>query len=182
MNGYTSSSTYATATYQPWILGNTMNPRLGFAMAYSTKGRWATGSPIIGCANDMQLPQAVNIATQADSYPILIGAQNLNIYCNILGASGQSSSGRKNLLACIPLEFNSLNVCSYTLTSVEGHALSVANELYELSFEFTDDAGNPFYFNPNMNTQLEMNVFYYKPTVSENGHYYPATKSVFPPK
>jgi len=177
-----TAASYAAATYQPWIKGNTMNPRLGFAMAYSTRGRWAGASPILGCASASQIPQANGTATEGDSWPILIGAQNLNIYCSVLGAGGQSSAGRKNLLACIPLDTASLNVSSYTLTSVEGHVLSVANEMYELSFDFTDDAGNPFFFVPNYNVQLEMNIFYTKPLAQDNGNtYYPNTRSFVAP-
>lgn len=182
MNGFNSSSSYATATTQPWINGITMNPRLGFAMAYSTRGRWSNGSPILGCASASQIPQANAVATESDSFPILIGAQNLNVYCSVLGSGGQSSAGRKNLLACIPLETAALNVASYTLSSVEGHVLSVANEMYELSFDFTDDAGNPFFFVPNYNVQLEMNVFYTKPLAQDNGNtYYPNSRSFVTP-
>jgi hypothetical protein len=183
MNGFNSSSTYATATVQPWVLGNTMNPRLGFAIANNTTGRWAGSGSIAGCASATEVPIVNGTSTEADSFPILIGAQNLNIYCSILGAGGQSSAGRKNLLACIPLETAALNVSSYTLSSVEGHVLSVASEIYELTFEFTDDFGNAFYFQPNYNTQIEMNVYYTKPAVKDNGStYYLATKSFAAPK
>jgi hypothetical protein len=183
MNGFTNSAgDYAGATTQPWILGNTMNPRLGFAMAYNTRGRWAGGSAVVGCATSTQVPSGETVVVESDSYPILIGAQNLNVFCSILGASGQSSNGRKNLLACIPLETAALNVNSYTLTSVEGRELSVANEIYELTFDMTDDFGNPFYFNPNYNTQYEMNVYYAKQPTKDNGTYYLATKSFNAPK
>lgn len=182
MNGFNSAASYATATTQPWILGNTMNPRLGFAMSYNTRGRWAGSGAILGCANSTQTFLAATATLESDAYPILIGAQNLNVYCSILGSSGQSSSGRKNLLACIPLENAALNVNSYTLTSVEGRELSVANEIYELTFEMTDDFGNPFYFNPNYNTQYEMNVYYTKQATKDNGTYYLATKSFNAPK
>lgn len=181
MNGFNSAGTYATATVQPWLAGNLMNPRLGFAMAFTTTGRWVGTGSIVGCASATEVPQANGVATEADSFPILIGAQNLNIFCSILGASGQSSTGRKNLLACIPLEHAALNVSSYTLSSVEGHELNVANEIYELTFEMTDDYGNPFFFQPNYNTQFEMNVYYTKPATQTNGTYYLATKSFNPP-
>ena len=176
MNTFNSSNNYATATTQPWLNGNLMNPRLGFAMAYNNRGLWFGANSVVGCASATQVPQVNGNGTESDSYPILIGAQNLNVYCSILGSSGQSSAGRKNLLACIPLEYEPLNVCSYTLTSVEGRELSVAGEIYELSFDFTDDFGNPFYFYPNMNTQLEMNIFYEPPCDGDHKEYYPSKK------
>lgn len=180
MNAFNSANSYASATYQAWINGDTMNPRLGFGLAYNNRGLWFGSASVVGCASSTQVPQANGTGIEADSYPILIGAQNLNIYCSILGSSGQSSSGRKNLLACIPLEYEPLNVCSYTLTSVEGRELSVAGEIYELSFDFTDDFGNPFYFYPNMNTQLEMNIFYDKPSVGDYKEYFPEKKMFLP--
>jgi hypothetical protein len=182
MNAFNSSNNYATATTQPWINGDLMNPRLGFGMAYNNRGFWFGANSIVGCASSTQVPQVNGTGIEADSYPILIGAQNLNVYCSIVGAGGQSSSGRKNLLACIPLEYEPLNVSSYTLTSVEGHVLKVAGEVYELSFDFTDDFGNPFYFYPNMNMQLEMNIFYDLPAKTDNGTYYPSTGSHNPPR
>jgi hypothetical protein len=66
----------------------------------------------------------------------------------------------KNLLATIPLEVPPLNVNSYTMSSVEKPALSVSNEIYELTFEFRDDNGIPVYFPPNYNTELQISVFY----------------------
>jgi len=176
MNAFNSSSSYATATYQPWISGNTMNPRLGFAMSINTRGVWAGSGSIRGCATSTQVPSANGTTVEADSWPILIGAQNLNVFCSILGAGGQSSGGRKNLLACIPLETAGLNVASYTLSSVEGHVLSVAFEIYEITLDFTDDFGNPFFFPPNYNVQVEMNLYYKSPIAGENGKtYYPAS-------
>jgi hypothetical protein len=54
--------------------------------------------------------------------------------------------------------------------------------MYELSFDFTDDAGNPFFFVPNYNVQLEMNVFYTKPLAQDNGNtYYPNSRSFVAP-
>jgi len=168
------AATWVAATNQPYVAGNLMNPRLGFAMAYSTRGLWAGSGSVLGCATSTQVPSANGTTVEGDSWPILIGAQNLNVYCSILGAGGQSSSGRKNLLACIPLETAGLNVASYTLSSVEGHVLSVAFEIYEITLDFTDDFGNPFYFPPNYNVQVEMNLYYKSPIAGENGKtYYP---------
>jgi hypothetical protein len=145
-------------------------------MAINTRGVWAGSGSIRGCATSTQVPSANTVVVEADSFPILIGAQNLNVFCSILGPGGQSSGGRKNLLACIPLETAALNVASYTLSSVEGHVLSVAFEIYEITLNFTDDFGNPFFFPPNYNVQVEMNVYYKSPIAGENGQtYYPAS-------
>jgi hypothetical protein len=162
MNALGYSGSYAAALIQPINAGVSMNSRLGFAMAYRNRGLQWTGSSILGCATTTGIPQANGIAntTEADSWPILLGSQNLNIYCNAVAGSGQDSRSLRTLLATIPFENASLGVCSYTLTSVDGPALSVGNEIYNLQFTFLDDYGNPYYFTPNYNINLELNVFY----------------------
>lgn len=163
MIGFNSAaSSYAAGTYQPWRLGNTMNFRLGFAMAYSTRGRWVGSAPVLGCASATQVPQANTVATEADALPILISAQSINVYMNIAPNSGYDSKARKNLVASIPVESASQYVGSYTLTSVEQPLSSVQNEVYTITFNFTDEYGNEYFFNANNNVSLEFNCFYDK--------------------
>ena len=97
---------------------------------------------------------------EADANPILIGAQNVNVYCSVVTGSGLDSLNGKNLLATVPLEVPALNVNSYTTSSVEKPALSVPNEIYELTFEFRDDYGTPVPFPPNYSTSLVISVYY----------------------
>lgn len=160
MNAFNSSNTYATATVQPYTTSITMNERLGFGLSYFNRGFFWSGSSILGCATTTGVPQANTVAVEADSFPILLGSQNLNIYCNAVSGSGQDSRLRRQLLATIPIENAPLGVCSYTLTSVEGHLLSVLEEIYSLQFTFLDDWGNPFFFSPNFNVNVELSVWY----------------------
>ena len=160
MNVITSTNTYATALAQSYNAGVTMNQRLGFGMDYNNRGILWGANSIQGCATTSGVPQLQAVAVEADSYPILLGSQNLNIYCNALGGSGQDSRSRRFLLATVPIENVPMGVCSYTLTSVDGPALSVMEEIYNLQFTFLDDLGNPFFFLPNFNTNIELNVFY----------------------
>lgn len=160
MNALGFSGSYVAALKQPYVAGVTMNERLGWAMSYNNNGFQWTSSSVRGCATTTGVPQANAVATLADSFPIFLGSQNINIYCNAVAGSGQDSRTLRTLLATIPIENAPLGVCSYTLTSVDGPALSVGNEIYNLQFTFLDDNGNPFYFLPNYNTNLEMNIFY----------------------
>jgi len=164
MNAINSANTYGTATVQSYGaqlgINITMNSRLGFALDYGNRGILWGATSVLGCATTSGVPQANAVAVEADSWPILLGSQNLNIYCNVTANGGQDSRSRKNLLATIPIENSPLGVCSYTLTSVEGHCLSVPGEIYNLQFTFLDDNGFPFFFLPNYNINLEMNVFY----------------------
>lgn len=154
-----NSSAYSSATVQPYVAGLSMNARLGFAMSYYSRGLWWDVNAQVGCANSVGQPLLYQ-AIAADANPILIGSQNINVYCDAVVGSGIDSLRGKNLLATIPLESPALNVNSYTLSSVEKPALSVSNEIYELTFDFRDDNGVPVYFPPNYNTELQISVFY----------------------
>jgi hypothetical protein len=145
---------------QPFNKGVTMNSRLGYSMSFYNTGILWSGSSIQGCASTSGIPQANTIATEADSWPILLGTQNINVYCSVITGSGNDSRFAKNLLATLPVENAPLGVNSYTLTSVEKPAKSVASEVYLLQINFTDDNGNPFYFYNNMNVNLELNIYY----------------------
>jgi len=160
MNALGFSGSYAAALIQPFNKGVTMNSRLGFSMSYFNTGIQWSGSSIQGCATTSGIPQADDIATEADSFPIMLGTQNINVYCSVISGSGNDSRIAKNLLATLPVENAPLGVNSYTLSSVEKPAKSVANEVYTLQINFTDDNGNPFYFYNNMNVNLELNIYY----------------------
>lgn len=160
MNTYNNVGGYATAPLQPYAEGYSMNARLGFAMGYNTRGLWWNGTSQIGCATSTGVPQNT-LAIEADANPILIGSQNVNVYLSIATGSGMDSwSGRKNLIATIPLEVAPLNINSYTTNSTEKPALSIPNEVYEIGVELYDDSGVPFYQPPNYNTELTFSVYY----------------------
>jgi hypothetical protein len=160
MNTINSGNSYATAIVQPYSGSITMNERLGFALSYFNRGVFWSASSILGCATSSGIPQLQDVSVEADSWPILLGSQNINVYCNAVAGSGQDSRLRRQLLATIPIENVPLGVCSYTLTSVEGHLLSVLGEVYALQFSFLDDFGQPFIFNPNFNCNMEMSIWY----------------------
>jgi hypothetical protein len=145
---------------QPYSFNVSMNSRLGYGLDYNNRGRfWGTNSRI-GCASTSGIPQVNGTTTEADSFPILIGSQNVNIYCSAVVGSGNDSKKGKNLICTMPLENVSQGVNSYTLTSVEQPFMTVANEIYNMEISFTDDFGDEFIFNNNTNVNLEFNVFY----------------------
>ena len=145
---------------QPYVSGASMNARLGFAMSYLTRGRFANALSYVGIATPNQYPSNTGTAIEADAYPCLIGSQNINVYCAQVVTSGNDSQKRRNLLATIPLEQPCLAVNSYTLSATVHPALTCISELYQLDFEFRDDYGNLFPFFPNTNVNLELNVWY----------------------
>ena len=153
-----SAATYAAATLQPFVVGQSMNARLGFAMSYFNRGLWWGATSQQGCATATGVPAAVLI--EADANPILLGVQNVNIYADIVNGSGQDSLNRKNLAGSIPIENAPLNINSYTLSSVERPLISVPSEIYEITIELRDDFGQPFIQPPNYNTQISFSVYY----------------------
>lgn len=140
---------------QPRVAGVSMNARLGFAMAYNTRPLNAPFT--LGAANSTGAFQTTPI--QADAPPILLGTQNVRVYLNVVGGSGMDSTGRKNLLQTIPISVAPLNIQSYSVP-LEKPALSVPNEIYEMSLEFLDDYGQPFLMPPNYNTSVALAVYY----------------------
>lgn len=160
MNGFGSSNTYATATLQPFVLGVSMNARLGFAMSFNARGLWWNGTSQQGVATSTGVPFATGTLIEADSPPILLGSQNCSIYLSIVTGSGMDSTGRKNLIATIPIEVAPLNINSYTLSSVEKPAISIPTEIYEITAELLDDNGQPFLQPGNYNTNLSFSVYY----------------------
>lgn len=153
------TNNYAGAMIQPRISGITMNQRIGFSLKYNNRPIFSTTETIKGCATSSGIPQITGSSTEADSWPILLGAQNINIYCDII-CNGQDSRRRRHLLATIPIENDALGVCSYTASALDDYITQTSSEINALRFTFLDDNGNPFYFMANFNTNLELAVYY----------------------
>ena len=158
---YMPTAASGTTIAQPYVAGISMNARIGFAMGYRSRGAWWSATSQVGCASQLGLPTFSGTPIEADANPILIGSQNVNVYLSVITGSGMDSwSGRKNLLATIPLEVAPLNINSYTTNSAEVPAISLPNEVYEISVELYDDSGVPFIQPPNYNTELVLSVYY----------------------
>jgi hypothetical protein len=153
------SALYSAATLQPYVEGVSMNARLGYAMAYASRGLWWSSASQVGVATSTGFP-LTNTPIEADSSPILLGSQNCSIYLSIVTGSGMDSTGRKNLIQTIPIEVAPLNINSYTASSVEKPAISIPTEIYEITAELLDDYGQPFVQPGNYNTNIAFSVYY----------------------
>ena len=161
MNGANSSNTYATATFQPYVEGITMNARLGFTLSYNARGAWWGSTAQVGCATSTGVPSnSSSVAVVGDTPPILLGVQNVGVYLSISTGGGVDSFGKKNLIASIPIENAPYAINSYTTNSVEIPSLSTPNEIYEVTVELIDDNGQPFYQWWNANVQIGLALFY----------------------
>ena len=160
MNGHNSSNTYATATFQPYREGMTMNSRLGFTLSYFTRGIWYGANSQIGVATSTGEPHNVT-GIPADCPPILLGVQNVGVYLSVaVGGGMDTSNTRKSLIASIPIENAPFCVNSYTTNSVEIPSLSTPNEIYEVTVELIDDTGAPFLMPWSNNTQIGLALYY----------------------
>jgi hypothetical protein len=161
MNAINSSNTYATAALQPYVEGVSMNARLGYTLAFNARGLWWGSSSQQGCATASGVPSnSSSVAVTADTFPILLGVQNVGVYLSVSTGGGVDSYGRKNLIASIPIEVAPLCINSYTTNSVEVPSLSTPNEIYEVTVELIDDSGNPFSQGWNYNTQIALVLYY----------------------
>ena len=160
MNGFNSASNYATATLQPFVLGQSMNARLGFAMSFNSQGLWWGASSQVGCATSTGVPQIFDIPIEADATPILLGAQSVGIYLDTVMGGGYDSATSKNLLSPVFIDVPPLNVVSYVPASVNQPLLSVAQEIYQITVRLVDDAGVPFVQTPNFNVRIEISIGY----------------------
>jgi hypothetical protein len=158
IGGAPPTPTAAFARIQPYVLGYSMNARLGFAMSYYATGLYWGSSSARGnaCATGQQSTGLI----EADANPILLGCQNVNVYLSIATGSGYDSKNRKNLAANIPIEVGPLNVNAYTLSSVQAPLLSTPNEIYEISVSLRDENGVEYFTPPNYNVQLAVAVVY----------------------
>jgi len=138
----------------------TMNARLGFAMSYRNRGVFWGANSVFGCATSTGVPQANTVGTEGDSWHILLGVQNVQVYLNAANGSGIDAQNGKALLASIPMEAPPLGVNSYTTTSLQYPALSVANEIYSLELTLLDEEGNPYLMPQNYNAYFELSVLY----------------------
>lgn len=159
MNGLNFSGSYAAAQVQPFMVGQSMNARLGFAMGYLNVGIWAgSASQYPGCATSTGVPLAS--AIEADTNPILMGAQNVGVYIQETGGSGYDSLRNRNLALNVPISVPPLNVISYNATGVENNLMYVPENFYQFSVELRDELGLPFYQPPSWNTQVVLGVRY----------------------
>lgn len=149
---------YSQATLQPYVEGVSMNARIGFAMGFNARGLWWSSASQQGVATNTGFP-ITTTPIEADASPILIGSQNLRVYLTIAGGSGIDSSGKKNLIATIPLDVAPLNIQTYS-TPLEKPALSIPTEIYDMGIELTDDYGQPFLQPPSYNMNLSFSIYY----------------------
>jgi len=161
MAAYNSSAaTFAAGIPQPYVPGITMNPRVGFAMSIASMPRWKGSSTEYGVATSTGVSQITGTLIEADSSPILLGAQSVGIYLDTVMGGGYDSVNSKNLLSPVFIQVAPLSVVTYVPASVNQPLFSVPQEIYQISVRLVDDSGVPFVQFPNFNVRIEISIGY----------------------
>lgn len=160
----TAITTYnfdTTTSKQPYVLGYTLNLRVGFAMDGVNKPR-GSGSNLLSnkCANLTGVSEADASPIYADTYPNLNYTGTIYLYANIVGNSGYSSVNKKNLLAVVPVDTPQGGVIQYIGHSAPAYSLKVSSEIYEIQIELRDEANQPFYSPDSSNINIELSILY----------------------
>lgn len=150
-----------TTTQQPYVLGYTLNLRVGFAMDGVNRPR-GSGTNFLSnqCANLYGISYAANDYFYADAYPNLNYTGNIYLYSNIVAGSGISSVNKKNLLCVVPVDTSLGGIINYEGHSSPSYAMKVASEIYNIDIEMRDDANQPFYLPDSANVNVELNILY----------------------
>ena len=115
------------------------------------------------CANLGGISLVKTASVPVDSFPNLVATQCLYIYSTVFGASGNTSSGQKNLLAVIPVNATNLQVINYIPQTPFFTSTKLSQQVYSFDVEIRDDNNQLFYLPDSANVNLEIGIKYDKP-------------------
>jgi len=151
-------------TRQPLVANQTLNSVLG----YSYSGQFlppqsfnASANQL--CANIGGISLVKTASVPVDSFPNLVATQCLYIYSTVFGASGNTSTGQKNLLAVIPVNATNLQVINYIPQTPFFTSTKLSQQVYSFDVEIRDDNNQLFYLPDSANVNLEIGIKYDKP-------------------
>jgi hypothetical protein len=160
---YMTTKTNAQYVLQPYVLGYTLNLRVGFAMSgrcFAPLSYPQQANSNILYANATNLPTAQGTAIVADSYPNLVYTGSINLFANIIAGSSLGSGGQHNLLAVVPVSGAQLSVTNYVAATLTW-LCKTPDTLYSLIIDMRDDAGQPYYLPDNAVINVEL-AFHYR--------------------
>jgi len=155
---------FGTSTsIQPFVLGTTLNLRLGYALSGIS-----TPPQSFGAAVSNKIANLTGIAkitgstgvVPADSYPNLVYTQNIYLYSNTVSNSGLANYGRKNLMAVIAVDVGSFGIIQFIGSYNGGEAHPIPDEIYGVGIEMRDDNNQPFTLPLSANVNVEIAIDY----------------------
>ena len=160
---YLSTATNAQYVLQPYVLGYTLNLRVGYAMSgnclappnYPTQ----TNSNSY-YANLTNLTFASSTAIPPDSYPNLVYTGSVYLYSNIILGASLGSGKQHNLLAVIPVSGAQLSITNYVAATLTW-LCKTPDTLYNITIDMRDDANQPYLLPDSAVVNVEM-AFHYR--------------------
>lgn len=146
---------------QPQVPYYTLNRRVGFSLSGLTTGLYAYNSSNTLIANTTGVMITNGLGIPPDSFPNTSGTSIINIYASVAGPGGNSSDPRnpKNLLATVPM-ISVLANNNWGGVGLPAYTMKVPPEIYNMQFEMTDDAGQPYLLPDNAAVTLELGFIY----------------------
>ena len=160
---YLTTATNAQYVLQPYVLGYTLNLRVGYAMSgnclappnYPTQ----TNSNSY-YANLTNLTFASSTAIPPDSYPNLVYTGSVYLYSNIILGASLGSGKQHNLLAVIPVSGAQLIITNYVAATLTW-LCKTPDTLYNITIDMRDDANQPYLLPDSAVVNVEM-AFHYR--------------------
>ena len=145
---------------QPYILGYTMNLKLGYALSYNTVQPFNDGSPTLGAANigGEGIPSTSQVPV--DSYLNLVPTSAIYIFASWAGTGGQSGQGNRNLLGVIPMNQPPFGLITYQQQGTEPYLINVLSDIYDLTIELRTDTNNPYFLPDSASVNVVLGLEY----------------------
>ena len=160
---YMTTLTNGQYVLQPYVLGYTLNLRVGFAMSGRTA--FPTNYPTQANANTLyanatNLTTAQGTAIPADTFPNLVYTGSVYLYSNIILGASLGSGKQHNLLAVIPVSGAQLSITNYVAATLTW-LCKTPDTLYNITIDMRDDANQPYLLPDSAVVNVEM-AFHYR--------------------
>jgi hypothetical protein len=160
----TTNNFGGSTTIQPFVLGATLNQRVGYALSGTCTPPQSFGAAVANSIANLTGKAKITGSTgvvPADSYPCLVFTQNIYLYANIISNGGLGNYGRKNLMAVINVDVPSFGVVQFVTSYYGGEATPIPHELYAVNIEMRDDFNQPFNLPQSANVNVELGLEYH---------------------
>ena len=152
-----------STSIQPYVLGCTLNMRLGYALPGTCVPPLSFGAAVSNkIANETGVAKITGSSgiVPHDSYPDLVYTQNIYLYSNVISNGGLGNYGRKNLMAVIPVDVGPFGIVQFVGSYTGGEAHPIPDEIYGVNIEMRDDNNQPFSLPLSANVNVELAVDY----------------------
>ena len=152
-----------TVSQQPYVLGCTLNQRVGYALSGVSTPPLSFGAAVSNKIANLtgvaKITGASGIVPH-DTYPCLVYTQNIFLYSTLVGNQGLANYGRKNLIAVINVDVPSFGVIQFIGSYNGGEAHPIPEEIYAVNIEMRDDNNQPYSLPLSANVNVEFAIDY----------------------